>query len=450
LLLAALSPLFLGVAILGGDAEADPASGQHLNGAALYGQSGWEISPLPADSSNDLHVACFTASSCLASDDNGSGAIVLKTVNGGVTWNSLSDFTDGISSLSCYSMRLCMATHFPGNPHLEVTSDAGALWSEIGEPPFGLSTLTPESVACSFRFCIVVGSEESGHIPSNVAAAALTTDLGNTWQPIALPPKMSNVQAMSCAPTGKCFLVYDTSTHQFSDIAFTKNQGKTWVPVKKAPGFTSSGSFSCPSSQSCIYLGTKVLEVTTNGGNNWKAVYGPFSHVGSTTGDYSFSLSCQAVAQCMIGGIAGATSQQVVWTEGSKWSGARLATSLRSMDRASADVLAGDEVTLGQASGTTAIMAAFNTLLSGIQSNAASAEVLALHATGRKQVAIAAIGKAWVELSDTFTGSGGVVGKIPSLSQDKLSLTKDVNAISTAERRAGDFNVSGIPIQTSV
>jgi hypothetical protein len=319
----------VGILALGSTSAGGAVTGYtHLSDPTFYGHSGWVIAPVPAVPTLDLHVACTSRVNCIASDDTDGAAgskneaTFLASTDGGVSWSAVGNFNDGIQSLSCIRGRVCMAAPFAGDPHLIVSSDGGHDWSAIAEPPFGSADLTPESVACTPVFCVVIGSEVNGHIPPHTAAALFTTDLGHSWIRMTLPSLISSVQAMSCAPSGQCYLVYDTSSDQFSEIATTTNRGRTWQSVKKAPGFTSLGGFSCPSAESCVYLANQVLEVTTNGGHTWISHLGPFAnrHVDAIS---AFSLSCIAVTQCLIGG-SGANrtrrSQPVIATSSANFS----------------------------------------------------------------------------------------------------------------------------------
>jgi hypothetical protein len=241
---------------------------------------------------------------------------------------------------------------------------------------------------------------------------------------------MKDLQAMSCDPNGRCYLVYDTYTNQFSDIAVSKDRGHSWIPVQKAPGFTSLNGFSCLSDGSCVYLATQVLEVSAGNPLSWSSDYGPFSkkqnHSLST-----FALSCMSLNHCLIGGGIG--NQSVVWIEGSPWSSARVVAALKSaVPKLDLAFEAGVEQ-FRQATGT-GQSSAFVALEKTIEENSAAIARVTLHARGTEQALTEAIGASWNALAaslNEIAQGGDATGTAAS------DLKSDVQQLSTAQRRAG-------------
>jgi photosystem II stability/assembly factor-like uncharacterized protein len=445
----------MGVAVISfvmtASAAGDAPSATHLSDPELYRHSGWVIAPIPVVPTLDLHVSCLSTLNCVAVDDTDNAvgspnqATFFSSTDGGVAWSATGNFDDGIQSLSCFGGQFCMAAPFASDPQLVISSDGGHNWNAIAEPPFGSSALTPESVACAQRFCIVIGSDVNGHIPADVTDAALTTNLGKSWTLISLPPRMSSVQAMSCAASGQCFLVYDTSSHQFSDISTTADRGTTWRQVKKAPGFTSLGGFSCPSARSCIYLADQVLEMTSNGGRSWTSSPGPFSrrHDNNIS---AFSLACTTVTQCLIGGTSGSgsSSEQVVWVQGGQWSEPKVKTNLIGEDRSDAKQIGRDIEALSNSNSVASLDKAVIDLLSDFESDCAAANALSLHARGKEQVDIGAVGRAWSSLDDALFAESQSANAGRSTSVVGKMLDSDFHALFVAETLAGDSSATQV------
>lgn len=420
------------ISSLGSVASAATDPNGPLVGPALYGTSGWEVVPLPFAPTNDLAVACWTAADCVASDDGpGNTSLFLRTADGGVTWTGDGSYAYGIADISCIASGACMAVPFGGDPHLVVSGTAGS-WRAVAEPPFEPPTLHAVSAACVPAFCIVTGGDENGNIPVHGAAAFLTTDFGTTWHTISLPPAMKDLQALACMPNGRCYLVYDTYTDHFSDMAASTDQGRTWVPVEHARGFTSLGGFSCPSNRSCVYLATQVLEVSTGSGPQWRNTYGPFSKTRASGAVSAFTLSCVAVTQCMIGGGIdhNGEAQQVVWIEAPEWTQAHVTRALRATDEGTTSVFLSAVERVASASGSSSVASAVQALLATVASNVAAFSELALHARSHQQESVARIGTRWDKLGQTLTTTS--LGEIGS------KLSADVEAITSAERHAGD------------
>jgi hypothetical protein len=441
-----LTTVWTSVVVAGGlcsSGSASAATPQPLNGPTLFGTSTWEAVPLPVQASNDLLIACITGSECVASDDSESnGATFLRTTDRGVTWSDDGSYGFGIGDLSCVDTGFCMAVPNNDDRHLLVSNQPSATWAPISQPPFTPVTLTATTVACTRAFCIVIGGDSKGNVPAHGVAAFLTTNHGTTWTPIKLPPPTKDIQALSCMPNGKCFLVYDTYTDQFSDMAESINRGRSWSSINHAQGFTSKGGFSCPSNGSCVYLATQLLEVSSGSHPNWNTQYGPFTPHKQNGSISAFALTCTAVTQCMIGGgIAGASPDQVVWIEAPRWSSKQIANQLRSTVFHTTLSFSNAIAQLDQSS-TSSSAADFNNLISAVQSNMASIAQISLHARGGRQVNVAAIGRAWGAILGTLTQLPVdlAAGENPAADQNKLG--SEVRGLVASQRRAGvKFNL---------
>ena len=425
---------------------ASAATPKHLYGASRYGDSNWEVVPIPLPASLDLVVSCLSTTTCLAVGDGpNNGSQFIKSTDGGVTWSSDSYYTYGVGDLSCIPSGFCMAVPYGGDPHLIISTDAGSGWVPINPPPFHPSNLHPISATCNAQFCIVTGGDGNGNIPAHSSAAFVTSDQGKTWSAMSLPAPMKDLQAMSCNPTGQCYLVYDTYTNQFSDIAISKDRGHSWTPVQKANGFTSLNGFSCPSRRSCVYLATQILEVSAGNPLSWSKEYGPFAkkqnHSLST-----FALSCVSPNHCLVGGGIG--NQSVVWIEGSAWSSHRMLGALRSaVPKLDLAFEAGLEQ-LRQAVGT-AQSSALASLEETMEENAATIARVSLHARGKERALADAIGAGWIGLVaslNQIAQSGDPNGTAAS------TLRSDLQRLLVAQQKAGargnlnpgSFTITGV------
>ena len=410
---------------------ASAANSKTLYGASRYGESNWEVVPIPLPASLDLVVSCLNITTCLAAGDGpNNGSLFIKSTDGGVTWSLDSSYTYGVSDLSCIPSGFCVAVPYGGDPHLIVSTDAGSDWVPIVAPPFYPSNLHPVSATCDAQFCIVTGGDSNGNIPVHGTAAFLTSDRGKTWSAISLPAPMKDLQAMSCNPSGQCYLVYDTYTNHFSDIAVSKDRGHSWIPVQKANGFTSMNGFSCPSHGSCVYLATQILEVSAGNPLSWSKEYGPFTRKQNHSVS-AFALSCVSLDHCLIGGGIG--NQSVVWIEGSPWSNHRVAAALKSAVPKLDFAFEAGVAQLQQAVGT-AQSSVFVSLERTMEDNSATIARISLHARGTERALAEAIGAGW----------NGLVGAINQIAQNgnrngaaASTLKSDLERLLAAQRKAG-------------
>jgi hypothetical protein len=432
--LVAMTLFLLAQLVTSNSSSAAPAP-RPLEGPAVFGHSGWEIVPIPLPADNDLALACLTSSNCVAAGDGGNGGTAfIKTTDGGITWTAAGAYAYGIGGLSCLATGFCLAVPYGGDPHLIVSTDAGTIWTPIAQPPFIPASLTAIGAACTQAFCIVTGGDSNGNIPAHSSAAFVTFDRGKTWSAITLPAPMKDLQALSCNPAGKCYLVYDTYTNQFSDMATTSNHGHTWTPIVHARGFTSQGGFACPSQRSCVYLATQLLEISSGRGPQWTNDFGPFEK--KQNGSISaFALSCTATNRCMIGGGVG--NQAVVWIEGPAWSSARVTASLQRVAGQVDESYESASARLASAPSGSDFAADFNAVERVIDGNISALGALALHARGHQGELIGAVEGDWSALLGDLGRTASDLNDGRDTTLDKAQLTADVKAIAKAEHLAG-------------
>ena len=106
-------------------------------------------------------------------------------------------------------------------------------------------------------------------VQTSSAAAAVTP----TWQTTAGYTPLTNVSAVSCAPsttasTTTCVAVGDNG-HNVASIIVTQNGGTTWSDSTPPTGVTSLSTVSCPSSAVCYAGGDAGIMKSSDGGATW-------------------------------------------------------------------------------------------------------------------------------------------------------------------------------------
>ena len=405
-----------------------------LIGPARYGSSSWEVAPIALPPlTGSLELSCWSQSTCLASGalsdaaGNDNPSVLLGTTDGGVTWTYTDSFAHGLGSISCFAAKDCMAVGNGTTNQILLSTDSGTSWAPTTTPTFLPATLDAAFLSCTASFCLVIGSEANGHIPTNVTDAFTSTDQGKTWTPLSLPPHMSSTQALSCVSTQTCYLVYDTDTKQYSDIVTTSDRGQSWHVVKKAPGFTSPNGLSCPAVRTCDYLANQVVEVTTDGAHTWQADYGPFTPTHSDAVS-AFSLACTSLSQCLIGGTGGkGAGQSLLWLEGTAWTAKRIKATLVTLDADSTKTMLADGNALTTDTGTAAAND-FNSLVNDVTAGGGAVDVLSLHARGTEQTRLLTIGHAWNVLLASLS---------KHLVSEELNAGKALDTVTSATVSAG-------------
>ncbi len=120
-------------------------------------------------------------------------------------------------------------------------------------------------------------------------AAAATAQ----WKTTASYTALSNVRAVSCAPStspssATCVAVGDDGGN-VATVIVTNNGGSTWSRSAPPSGVTTLSTVSCPSASVCYAGGGMGIMKSSNGGTTW------------TTQDSTFpaqSISCFTIDEC--------------------------------------------------------------------------------------------------------------------------------------------------------
>lgn len=247
-----------------------------------------------------LSVSCASTSHCWAAAQDGAGAAIVATVDGGDAWHVEYTTTrfDDVSDLACTSDTHCLAiadAEEGAEAKFLETTDGGEIWTVHAAPKLAIA----EAVSCANGSdCWAVG-----YAANRVdAAVAHTTDGGAVWaaQPVPkLETAMSNPFGISCASSVDCLVTGDGTLT-------TANGGRTWTEHAGPEG--PLGPVACPSTEDCY----GVLDVTsaipsneetsvytsTDGGAAWRVALSGPRRVAGLGG-----ISCPSTSRCVaVGG----------------------------------------------------------------------------------------------------------------------------------------------------
>jgi photosystem II stability/assembly factor-like uncharacterized protein len=264
---------------------------------------------------------------------SGSGSTVLRTADGGATWQRLTVTTDQLDfrDIDAVDAQTAFVLSIGNGPASRIykTTDAGVTWSLQfkGDDPKAFydamsfwdaqhGIVIGDSI--DGQFCILT-TENGGNVWQRVPASALppalenegafaasgtniavfgkrnawigtgagnkarvlrTNDLGRTWK-IAETPLVAGSSAgiFSVAFRDQMHGVivggdYKKENEAIDNLAVTSDGGVTWRLVKGLTGFRSAVAY-VPNSKMLIAVGPAATDFSTDDGVNWKKLEGP-------------------------------------------------------------------------------------------------------------------------------------------------------------------------------
>ena len=230
-------------------------------------------------------VSCPVPDTCFAVGQNG---LILKTINGGVSWTTLDLVNTGpalanfnLTGISCPSSQVCFMT---GNQGLILTTaDGGQTFQIQNETVNG--NLTLNAVACqtsSAPACVAVGNNNSVFILSQLSGfwvqdLAVQTEIGPAnYNQVSLEPGSILISAMTQSGQG------------VDGLLESLDGGTSFSLVSVSSSLAPQGisGIACQSSGQCVADGAGALLVSGDRGLNWysASVYGGATLSGYLTG----------------------------------------------------------------------------------------------------------------------------------------------------------------------
>jgi len=233
-----------------------------------------------------------------------------RTSDGGATWQPIANPPDhevfnATVEPSCPTARMCVAV--TERDTLAMTTDSGASWQLDPLPAAAESAGWIDQVSCAtVRECLV---HLSGGLTSGTFLS--TTNGGRSWTAATHVPADApgSLQLLRCDPDGLCIgavsaglgTAYSPGQGPGLKIMRSADHGLSWsvstinnVPPESgsAPGFL----MSCSDAVYCVYAGGSGVAFTSNGGLTWQEPVGPPAGYGGTI----TSVSCAAGLDCSI------------------------------------------------------------------------------------------------------------------------------------------------------
>lgn len=248
-------------------------------GSAAGGASvlAWEVlpafpDPVASHSQPVTELVCPSALTCAALGTlaGGSGETVffLVTTDGGKSWTDRPSlpFAAGANSEACPSTTTCYVVGAAGLNAQAVykTTDLGQSWTTLSVPPEtgAIDSVvfngTESRIVCpSTTMCIAFGAFLP--VPATEGFLA-TTDGGAHWQPFltSLVPVDNSFGDLVCPTTSTCYFAFGQSSSPGSaSIIRSQDAGQTWQAMASPPGSLTwdFGSLTCPTATTCYIEG---------------------------------------------------------------------------------------------------------------------------------------------------------------------------------------------------
>jgi hypothetical protein len=303
-------------AVTGSSASSPPPQATVID-ATIDGGKTWVVQPLELTATPSLSsISCPSLRLCMAVGLSGTGdaGIVLTTRSAGADWLQAATPAGAvvITSVDCADPGDCTAIASDGTSFWSAQSaNFGQSWQREGNLPPGLQDAGNLSCA-SDATCLVTGflATTAGH---GQGAIVFSADGGGTWAASSVPTGTGLVQSAVCASIDSCLAVGTTSTTVSAVVPArgallqSDDDGRTWVDSPTTPPVDDIYGVACPSATTCVIVGTHWIGTPTVGtGAVGHSDDGGASFIASRT-EYAplalTAVSCPTTRRCVaVGG----------------------------------------------------------------------------------------------------------------------------------------------------
>lgn len=238
--------------------------GTHWTAQALPGTA--TTTPSPA-------VACPGVGRCRAA-----GGGVAYATDDGTTWtdHALPAVPEVPRAISCSTVRTCVTVGVDGvhRPLALTSTDAGTTWTPHPLPA-DLGFAAALDCVTGTRTCVAVGQYTPAAGGATVIRAAVSTDLGTTWQ-LGLPSdRPTALTSVSCPTTTTC-LAAGSGRREAPVLWRTTDGARTWTSLRLPAGLVTANGVACTGPTSCVvlsdpYRAAPQAFTTSDLGASWQA-----------------------------------------------------------------------------------------------------------------------------------------------------------------------------------
>ena len=261
----------------------------------LDGGQTWEQLPAPGDSTSDFRdIQAFDAQTAIAmSIGSGDASKVFKTTDGGQNWilkntNEYEEgFYDGMAFWNEHD-GILYGDPVDGKFYVLLTRDGGETWQEVGRTTLPDNLEGEHAYAASGTGISVAGNGNAWLGTGGAAARVFkTTDYGNTWTvsttPVVSNSTSSGIFSVSFSDAQHGIVVggdWQIREGVYDNVALTTDGGETWALAENFPiGLRSA----------VIYLSNDVLFAAGSHGSDYSLDTGKTWTAVETVGYYAAS-----------------------------------------------------------------------------------------------------------------------------------------------------------------
>jgi photosystem II stability/assembly factor-like uncharacterized protein len=250
------------------------------------GGATWESVAVPgADSLDFRDVEAFDdRRAYVLSIGNGRASRIYKTENGGKQWTLQFTNTDSTAFFDCLAFwdandGLAVSDPVHGRFVVLSTTD-GKRWAQLDSASSPVAHQGEGAFAASGS-CLVAKSRHSAWIATAFGARVLrTSDRGRSWResatPIASGAAAKGVFSLAFGDTARGVAVggdYEHPTDSTRTGAYSLDGGATWLASARQPrGFRSGAAWIPGRTSHVVSVGTSGSDLSTDGGRTWGAV----------------------------------------------------------------------------------------------------------------------------------------------------------------------------------
>lgn len=247
----------------------------------IDGGKTWNVIAVPDAGKLDFRdIEAFDANTAyILSIGNGEASRIYKTTDGGATWleqfrnKNESAFFDAIA---CWDRDNCMAMSDPvGGKYVLIQTTDGSVWREIGTDKMAPARDGEAAFAASGTCLVTQGPRNIFLVSGGTDARVFRSDnRGLTWfvadTPLPKGTSGSGIFSIALRDAKNGVIVggnYENPDGAINNLAFTTDGGRTWKAGKGLTGYRSAVAYI--NNRSIIAVGTNGTDISRDGGRTW-------------------------------------------------------------------------------------------------------------------------------------------------------------------------------------